>query len=113
MLHYLQETWRKVDDGEVGSHIETGFLTIADDGVGEILNAQGADRVEVLSGYAEVSGTVVSIDLKSIAVVHDERMVHSWRKLHVDGEELRYTMGMATSSVPQGATHLTAHLTRR
>jgi len=113
VLHYLQETWRDVDGEEVGSHIETGFITLADDGAVEVLNAQGSDRVEVLSGHAELSGGVVSIDLESVALVHDERMISSWWKLHIDGDELRYSMGMATKSVPKGATHLTARLTKQ
>jgi hypothetical protein len=113
VLNYLQETWRNVDSEEVGSHIETGFITLADDGTVEVLNAQGSDRVEVLSGHAEVSGSVVSIDLESVALANDERMISSWRKLQIDGDELSYTMGMATNSVPKGATHLTARLTRQ
>ncbi len=60
VLNYLQETWRNVDGEEVGSHIETGFITLADDGTVEVLNAQGSDRVEVLSGHAEVSSRSTS-----------------------------------------------------
>lgn len=78
-----------------------------------MLNAQGSDRVEVLLGQARVSNGVFSIDFASVSLAHDERMIKSWRKLHIDGDELRYTMGMATTSVPDGALHLTAHLTRQ
>ena len=65
VLTYLQETWRTVEGGDVGSHIETGFLRIGEAGVVEVLNAQDSGRVEVLSGHAEGSGSLVSIDLLS------------------------------------------------
>jgi len=111
-MTYLQETWT-TDGEEAVSHIETGFITVAETGTVEVLNTQDSGRVEVLTGQGKVSGSVVLIDLESLVLAHDERMISSWRKLHLDDDELAYTMGMATTSVPTGALHLTARLTRQ
>ena len=70
-------------------------------------------RPMTISVASPIGGSVVSVDLKSVALVHDERMISSWWKLHIDGDELRYTMGMATKTVPGGAVHLTARITRQ
>ncbi len=112
ILRYSQSTWRVEDAGEAGSHQETGFISLGADGTVEILNAQGSDRVEVLRGRASTNGDVLVLDLKSAVVANDDRMIRTWRTIEVDGHELRYTMGMATTQVPDGADHLTAHLTR-
>ncbi len=113
LLHYQQQTWRQEDGQEVDSHRETGFIGLADSETVQILNAQGSDRVEVLRGHVEVRENKLLLDLDSVALAHDERMIRSWRRLQLEGDVLRYTMGMATKHVPDGATHLTARLTRR
>ncbi len=112
ILRYSQSTWRVEDAGEAGSHQETGFISLGADGTVEILNAQGSDRVEVLRGRASTNGDALVLDLESAVVANDDRMIRSWRTIEVDGDELRYTMGMATTQVPDGADHLTARLTR-
>ena len=113
LLHYQQRTWRQEDGQEVDSHRETGFIGLSDNQAVEILNAQGSDRVEVLRGDVEVRGNAFLLDLHSVVLAHDERMIRSWRRLQVEGEVLSYSMGMATKQVPGGTTHLTARLTRR
>ena len=55
LLHYKQTTWKMTDDGEAGSHVETGFIGVADDGTVEITSSQALDRVEVLTGGVTVS----------------------------------------------------------
>ena len=112
-LHYLQQTWRHVDGEEVGSHMETGFIIVTDDAAVEILNAQSSGRVEVLRGSVSLQEGTVVVDLHSVTLAHDERMIGSRRELRLDEDELAYSMAMATTSVPEVATHLTAHLTRR
>lgn len=112
-LHYLQHTWRQEDGREIGSHHETGFITTGVNGTIRILSAQGSDRVEILHGDVSSKGGVVAIELTSIDIAGDDRMIRSWRSLQLDGEELAYTMGMATTQVPEGAIHLTARLNRR
>ena len=113
VVHYLQQTWRLSGGGEVGSHVETGFIAIHDDSTVEMLNAQGADRVEVLDGRWSVDGETVSLELRSAALAHDDRMISSWRNITVSDGKFSYDMGMATTAVPKGATHLTGMLQRR
>jgi len=112
-LHYLQQTWRRLDGDDVGSHVETGFIELADDATLRVMNAQGTDRVESLRGEISNAGGRVSIELTSVAIAGDDRMIRTWRSLRVDGDDLAYTMGMATTAVPQGALHLAARLSRR
>jgi hypothetical protein len=77
------------------------------------MNAQGTDRIESLHGDISDVGGHVSIELASVAIAGDDRMIRSWRSLKVDGDDLAYTMGMATTQVPDGAIHLVAKLSRR
>ncbi len=113
LLHYQQRTWRQKDGQEFDSHRETGFIGLGDDQAVEIVNAQGTDRVEVLRGHIEVKGNAILFHLNSVVLAHDERMIRSWRRLQLEGDMLRYSMGMATKQVPSGATHLSARLNRR
>ena len=113
VIHYRQRTWRHEDGTEVGSHMETGYISVGDNDVVQVLNAQGDDRVEVLTGIASVSQGVVRYDLHSVVLAHDDRMIESWREIEVGRDELRYTMDMATTSVPDRTIHLTATLTRQ
>lgn len=111
LLHYYQQTWRMVGNIEEASHIETGFITLADNGEVEVLSAQGDDRVEVLRGRVTIDD-LVTLDLKSVVIGHDERMLWSRRVLELRADELTYEMSMATTAVPKGAKHLAARLTR-
>lgn len=111
-LHYVQRTWRQVDGEERQSHVETGFLTIGGAGRVELLCAQGSDRVEALAGDIELRGDAVRLDVRSVVGAHDPRVLTSWRRLDWEGDELRYEMGMSTTAVPSGSTHLTALLRR-
>jgi len=112
VAHYAQETWRSSNAEEARSHIETGFINLSDDGDIEILNAQGSDRVEALTGQWSLNDGVVSFELASAVLAYDDRMIRSWRTLTIADDELSYVMGMATSLVPDGARHLTAALQR-
>ena len=112
LLHYEQRTWKLTEDGEAESHKETGFVGVLEDGTIEITSAQGTDRVEVLSGTVSVSDEGLFLDLESSLIAHDERMIRSWRTIIFDTELLTYTMGMATSAVPDGDAHLAAELTK-
>ena len=113
VVHYVQRTWRLINGDEVGSHIETGFISVHDDMTVEMLNAQGSDRTEVLTGSWSIDDGTVSLELHSAELAHDDRMISSWRCITIATNEFSYTMGMATTSVPNGARHLAAHLQRR
>lgn len=101
-----------VENGEVPSHIETGFIDVSQDDRVIILNAQGADRVEVLVGTVDRASGETVIRLESNAIAHDDRMVGSWRNITIRGHRLDYEMGMTTVAVPGGANHLVASLER-
>ena len=112
LLHYKQTTWRVTDHGESGSHVETGFIGVAEDGTVEITAAEALDRVEVLTGSVTVSDDGLFLDVESSLIAHDPRMIRSWRTIVFDTERLTYTMGMATTAVPDGDAHLAAELIR-
>lgn len=112
VLHYRQSTWVRDGTDEVASHQETGFISVGEDGNVAMYNAQGIDRVAVLSGSVHTDGDTVILELESVILAGDDRMLHSWRNFELEGDGLRYTMGMATTQVPDGALHLTARLDR-
>ncbi len=112
-LHYLQQTSLHQDGRVVASHTETGFIELGEDETLHVMNAQGTDRIESLHGEISNAGDRVSIELTSVAIAGDDRVTRTWRSLEVNGDELAYTMGMATTQVPQGAPHLAAKLSRR
>jgi hypothetical protein len=112
-LHYLQETWKQLPHAEAPSHVETGFITA--DGDGEVMfhNAQGNDRVEVLSGRLMPTGDRAwRLELASIVHGDDSRMRSATRTITLDSDSLSYSMSMATDRVDAPTLHLTAHLTR-
>ena len=113
LLHYLQRTWRHENGDTSASHRETRFIALEDDETVHMVNAQGTDRVEVLAGPASMQDGVLSVELKSVTIAGDDRMVSSWRTIELARDTLRYTMGMVTTAVPDGAIHLSARLTRR
>jgi hypothetical protein len=112
MLHYLQQTWRTNVTPEAPSHIETGFIIVTPDGAVHVLNAQGPDRVEVLTGRLTPKEDGFVVDLTSTSLANDDRMLESWRRWTLDGDHFSYTMGMRTTALPAGANHLTAVLQR-
>lgn len=112
LLQYRQQTWRVDGDAETESHIESGFIALHPDGTVEWLNVQGADRAEVLRGQAILNESGLVLELRSIALAHDPRMVRSWRTLRLRENTLTYEMAMATTAVPDGAPHLAARLVR-
>jgi hypothetical protein len=112
-LHYRQRTWRTSADPEVMSHVETGFINLAPEATIEILNAQGPNRVELLTGSMERTMLGFSISLRSRSIVGDDRMITSWRELQLATNGFSYSMGMSTTVVPDGAHHLSAELHRQ
>lgn len=112
-LHYRQWTWRTSVDPEAISHIETGFINLAPEAGVEILNAQGTDRVELLSGSMERTMVGFNISLRSKSIVGDDRMIASWREWQLAADGFSYSMGMSTGVVPDGAHHLSAELRRQ
>ncbi len=111
-LHYRQRTWRTSVDPAVPSHVETGFINLSPEGQIELLNAQGSDRVEAMTGTIDETPGGFMLKLASRSLADDDRMLTSWREWTLDGDNLIYTMGMSTTAVPIGSLHLEAELRR-
>lgn len=117
-LHYEQQTWLVDENGQRDpSHWESGFITLTDEGVLEILNAQTSVRVEVLRGdlsLKTVDGgeATLHLQLASCVHAHDPRMKSSVRSYWLRPNNLRYEVLMVTDTVPELTQHLSAELTR-
>ena len=114
LLHYEQKTWTASDGDKDGEplHWESGFLRPVAKDRAEMLNSQNSGRVEVLAGPLEVADGVVTLRLDSLLLGHDERMLQSRRVYVLQGDQLTYTVEMATTGHGQLAGHLEARLTR-
>jgi len=112
LIHLEQRT--TLADGEP-SHWESGFIRVADDGMIEISTAQDGGRVEVLRGPIEMTTTGFRLELESVALGHDDRLVRTGRLIELEGNGLRYEMRMSTTTTdePEWLTHLTAELERQ
>jgi hypothetical protein len=117
MLHYEQRT--VLLPGETASHWESGFIRATEDGSIEISNSQDSGRVEVLRGRLLDGGDAgeddLRIELDSIVLDHDPRLVETRRIILVRGNVLGYTVYMATHTTPEPRLqqHLHATLRRR
>ena len=111
MFHYEQRAFL-VPSGEA-SHWESGFIKSVD-GAFEISSAQDSGRVEVLRGPLVVDGERLQLDLDSVALAHDARLVRTRRQIVLEGDRLRYKKWMATRTTDEPALlqHLEAELQR-
>ncbi len=108
-----QKTWRiHADHSETLLFWECGFLRQIEGSAYEWINAQNNGRAEVLKGTLTQRTMCWILDLHSVAFANDSRMLQSSRYFAVEGDQLRYTMAMATQANPQLETHLQATLTR-
>lgn len=114
LIHYEQFT-RQRPDGHAAdepSHWESGFLRPVAGGILEISNAQDGGRVEVLRGPIAVAGSRLELELESVLLGHDARLVRTRRRFTVEGDRLRYEVEMHTTRVPELVLHLKAELVR-
>ncbi|MBI5929296.1 MAG: FABP family protein [Chloroflexi bacterium] len=112
VIQYEQRTW--LDEARTSpSHWETGLIRLLGEHEIEIINAQIGRRVEVLVGDIELKGPQhFVIDLNSITIANDVRMVGTQRHIEISGNQLFYTMSMAMTKVPTTTHHLQATLVR-
>lgn len=111
-LRFNQTSWRILEEGDKESHSECGFIAITPAGVVEMTSAEANDRMELLLGRVSETEDGYRLDLELESVVHDERIVNSWRTYLFDRDSITYTHGMATTAVPDGEAHLEGTLTR-
>lgn len=113
-LAYEQRT-QKLYDGQteyVPSHWESGFLSLLENGDLQLVNIQVGGRNEVLIGTVESNDDKFRIHFVSKVLNNDPRMVSSARTFELDGDTLRYEMGMQTTKVNQSTLHLRIALKR-
>ena len=113
-LAYEQRT-QKLYDGQteyVPSHWESGFLSLLENGDLQLVNIQVGGRNEVLIGTVESNDDKFRIHFVSKVLNNDPRMVSSARKFELEGDTLRYEMGMQTTKVNQSTLHLRIALKR-
>lgn len=114
LIHYEQFT-RQRSEGErthEPSHWESGFLRPVAGGLLEISNAQDGGRVEVLRGPIRAAGGGLELELESLVLAHDARLVRTRRTFGVNGDRLHTTVAMHTTRVPDLVLHLQADLVR-
>jgi hypothetical protein len=112
-LTYEQKT-QKLYDGQteyMPSHAETGLIRILENGELELVSAQ-TGRHEVLTGSIESVDAIFRIHFVSKSITNDPRMISSTRTFELDGDTLRYEMGMHTTKVEGLTPHLKIALQR-
>jgi uncharacterized protein YceH (UPF0502 family) len=113
MLAYRSAT-RAVDDGRT-LHGESGFLRLVDDGLVELVVAQGSGLVEIAEGLVETvgdDGVEVALTSTTVAGTSTAKSVTGTeRRYRVVGNVLTYEMSMAAVGRPL-LPHLTARLNR-
>lgn len=112
-LTYEQKT-QKLYDGQteyLPSHAETGSIRILENSELELVSAQKG-RNEVLIGSIESVDAMFRIHFVSTSITDDPRMISSTRTFEVQGDTLRYEMGMHTTKVERLTPHLKISLQR-
>ena len=95
----------------LGRDLTDVISRILENGELEMVSAQ-IGRSEVLVGSVETVDGVTQIHFVSKTITHDPRMVSSMRMLELEGDTLRYEMGMHTTKVERLTPHLQITLQR-
>lgn len=113
MLQVEQKTWRQhADLSESLLHWEFGFIRQAGEVRYDWTNTQNNGRVEVMHGHFGLDCQQVIGDFSTETFANDPRMIEATRRLVLDGEQLRYTLSMATDAHTSLRIHLEANLHR-
>src|SRR5215211_6786480 len=101
ILAYEQRAQKRYD-GEteyLPSHWESGFISILENDDLQLVNIQIGGRSEILVGSVESRNGLFRIHFVSKTLNNDLRMVASARTFELEGDTLRYEMGMHTTKV--------------
>jgi hypothetical protein len=112
VIFYELKSWinNKGNKGSVLSW-QAGYINELEDGSFEMNNAQNNGRVEVLKGCLKEKEYYPNhLSFESKMFGNDERMVRTSRDFYVNGDEMRYTMFMATQKTPEFQKHLEGEL---
>ncbi len=116
VLHYEQRSWIKSSQGEDREPIfwESGFIIDNGNGLFELVSAQKSGRVEILRGASEkLTKGRIKLDLVSVSIVNDDRMIRSGRIFIFSKSEIEYELKMSMSSNPAYQKHLSAKLKKK
>lgn len=113
-LAYEQRAQKRYDGGTeyLQSHWENGFISVIENDDLQLVNIQVGGRSEILIGSVESRNGMFRIHFVSKALNNDPRMVASARTFELEGDTLRYEMGMHTTKVEQLTPHLKITLQR-
>lgn len=113
-LAYEQRAQKRYDGGTeyLQSHWENGFISIIENDDLQLVNIQVGGRSEILIGSVESTSGTFRIYFVSKALNNDPRMVASARTFELEGDTLRYEMGMHTTKVERLTPHLKITLQR-
>jgi hypothetical protein len=112
-LAYGQRT-KAADDGRT-LHAETGYLRVPCPGRVEWILAHPTGITEIQEGTLSVSGRVIEMELSATAIglaASAKDVTALGRSIHVDGDELRYTLRLGAVGQPL-QHHLSATLYRK
>ena len=111
VIFYELRSWVS-ENGQKGEPLswQAGFITVNDNGDYELSNAQKTGRVEVLSGKLEENGGSFHLIFESKIFGNDDRLIKTCRDFYITGNVMKYTMFLATKTVPQLQKHLEAEL---
>ena len=115
LLRLEQRTWTSAvgeTDGEP-LHWEVGFLRPVGPGQVEWSSTQNGVRVEVLAGPLTVTDIGLEMELDSVVLAHDDRLVRTRRVITLVEDELRYLVEMVTTKNESMSRHLIASLRRK
>ena len=115
ILHYVQRTWKIVPGTQDIDPLfwETGFFLDKGDGIFELASAQQGGRMEILRGSEVItSKDHMVIELKSVSIINDERMIQSQRVFRISRNIFEYEQKMSTKENPVLQIHVSARLTR-
>ena len=112
-IHYVQRTWRIGVGSEEPLFWESGFLIDRGNGTFEMASSQQSGRMEILRGNA-LAGPKreVALELNSVSIVNDDRMIRSQRIYHFRPGSLSYELRMSTKVNPTMDVHLRATLSK-
>jgi len=115
VIFYELKSWT-IDNGDRGSVLswQAGFVIELEDGSFEMSNAQNNGRVEVLSGKLKACDDYIyNLSFESKVFGNDERLVKTSRDFYITGDEMKYTMFMATQMTPEFQKHLEGELVKQ
>jgi hypothetical protein len=114
ILAYEQRAQKRYDGGTeyLPSHWESGFISSLENGDLQLVNIQIGGRSEILIGAVESWDSMFRIHFVSKTLNNDSRIVASARIFELEGDTLRYEMGMHTTKVERLTHHLKIALQR-